>query len=71
MTVVYADLEEKATPAFLPGPGLVPVHQAGTPGAAAQVQQAPGQGQAQAAMAQATLGAQTPGQRFPMGVVGL
>lgn len=25
MTVIYADLEEKSTPAFMPGPALVPV----------------------------------------------
>ncbi|KAF7977699.1 hypothetical protein HWV62_2958 [Athelia sp. TMB] len=28
MTVLYADLEEKTLPAFLPGPGLVPSHAA-------------------------------------------
>lgn len=31
MTVIYADLEEKSTPAFMPGPALIPAPQP-TPG---------------------------------------
>ncbi|KAF5319908.1 hypothetical protein D9611_011044 [Ephemerocybe angulata] len=74
MTVLYADLEEKSSPAFMPGSGLVPSHQA-TP-------QTPGGGpapQQQQQHAQSTqLGAQLPNQgptpqraTFPMGVAGL
>lgn len=53
MTVLYADLEEKTTPAYAPGPGLVLVSQTqGNPGQQQQPSQQPTgqqpQGQVQA-----------------------
>ncbi|KIK69926.1 hypothetical protein GYMLUDRAFT_34328 [Collybiopsis luxurians FD-317 M1] len=53
MTVIYADLEEKSTPAFMPGPQLIPAPQS-TPGLGQNMQpgqQAPQRGSFQVGMA--------------------